>query len=118
MIQNRVETEISADAEVSVRGVHRLAGAVLVQAIEDFRCGSCRKREEAIRWMEDPSEQQFSFAFCCRMLSRAPEEVRRFLARQEMPDWLLSIRQNGGVSAGPEAMEQESDSPRVDDAGQ
>jgi hypothetical protein len=75
---------------VSVRGVHRLAGAILVQAIEDIRCGSGRRREDAVRWITDSSEEQFSFVFCCRMLNRDPDEVRRFLVRQSLPDWLFA----------------------------
>jgi hypothetical protein len=74
---------------VNVRGVHRLAGAILVQAIEDIRCGSGRRREDAIRWITDTSEEQFSFISCCTLLDRDPEEVRRFLVRQSLPDWLF-----------------------------
>ncbi|HYM09366.1 MAG TPA: hypothetical protein VEU62_01465 [Bryobacterales bacterium] len=81
--------EMVADETVNVRGVHRLAGAILVQAIEDIRCGSGRRREDAIRWITDSSEEQFSFVFCCRMLNRDPEEIRRFLVRQSLPDWLI-----------------------------
>lgn len=81
--------ETFVDETVSVRGVHRLAGAILVQAIEDVRCGSGRRREDAIRWITDSNDEQFSFVFCCRMLNRDPEEVRRFLVRQSLPDWLI-----------------------------
>jgi len=74
------------DKEVAeLRGVHRLAAAVLVQAIEDVRSGSARKRSEALHWIEDPSEAQFSFVFCCRLLNRNPEQVRRFLREQDSP---------------------------------
>ncbi|HZS51557.1 MAG TPA: hypothetical protein VFA54_11885 [Bryobacterales bacterium] len=85
------ETVVEADF-VNLRGVHRLAGAILVQAIEDIRCGSGRRREDAIRWVTDSNEDQFSFVFCCRILGRDPEEVRRFLVRQRIPDWLFSAR--------------------------
>ena len=87
--------EIAADAEpadadlVNVRGVHRLAGAILVQAIEDIR-GFGRRREDAIHWIADSSDREFSFVFCCRMLNRDPEEVRRFLVRRNLPSWLSS----------------------------
>ena len=74
----------------SLRGVHRLAGAVLLQAIEDIRCRPGKKREEALRWLHDPSEEQFSFIFCCRTLERDPQEVRRFLERRDVPEWLLA----------------------------
>ena len=75
---------------VDVRGVQRLAGAILVQAIEDIRCGSGRRREDAIRWMADSSEEQFSFVSCCKLLNRDPEEVRRFLVRRNLPSWVFS----------------------------
>src|SRR5215472_12038418 len=80
--------QIEANEE-HLRGVHRLAGAVLVQAIEDIRSGSGRKREDAVRWVTDSSEEQFSFIFCCRILNRNPEEVRRMLVRQALPAWLF-----------------------------
>ncbi|MBI3695256.1 MAG: hypothetical protein HY238_10515 [Acidobacteria bacterium] len=75
---------------VDVRGVQRLAGAILVQAIEDIRCGSGRRREDAIRWMANSSEEQFSFVSCCKLLNRDPEEVRRFLVRRSLPSWVFS----------------------------
>ena len=84
---------------VDVRGVHRLAGAILVQAIEDIRCGSGRRREDAIRWMSDPSEEQFSFVSCCKLLSRDPEEVRRFLVRRSLPTWVFT---NAATDAEPQ----------------
>jgi hypothetical protein len=84
-------TPMGVDAEsLSLRGVQRLAGAILVQAIEDLRCGSNRRREDAIHWIEEDSETQFSFVFCCRILQRDPEEVRRFLLQREFPNWLFA----------------------------
>jgi hypothetical protein len=84
-------THLGVDAEsLSLRGVQRLCGAVLVQAIEDLRCGSSRRREEAVQWIEDDSKAQFSFVFCCLMLDRNPEETRRFLLGREFPSWLFS----------------------------
>ena len=73
------------DESLSLRGLHRLAGAILVQAIEDIRNGVGRKREEALQWIGDSSEEQFSFVFCCRALNRDPDEVRRFLEQQDSP---------------------------------
>lgn len=85
------ETATAIDTElVGLRGVHRLAGAVLVQAIEDIRCGSGRRKEDAIRWVNESSDDQFSFVFCCRILNRDPEDVRRFLLRQSLPKWLFA----------------------------
>ena len=85
--------EIPQDGEfVNLRGVHRLAGAILVQAIEDVRCGSGRRREDAIKWVTDSSEDQFSFVSCCKLLNRDPEGVRRFLIHERIPGWLFSVR--------------------------
>jgi hypothetical protein len=86
---SKVSAVHSAEA-LGVRGIQRLAGAVLVQAIDDLRCGVSRRREEATRWIESDSDEQFSFVFCCRMLERDPEETRRFLLRQSIPGWLIS----------------------------
>ncbi len=88
-IANAVKQDLDLDS-LGLRGLHRLAGAILVQAIEDIRCGSGRRKEDAIRWVNESSEEQFSFAFCCRMLNRKPEDVRRFLLRQSLPSWLFS----------------------------
>jgi hypothetical protein len=85
----KVSAVHSAEA-LGVRGIQRLAGAVLVQAIDDLRCGVSRRREEATRWIESDSDEQFSFVFCCRMLERDPEDTRRFLLRQSIPGWLIS----------------------------
>ncbi|MBI3666951.1 MAG: hypothetical protein HY236_12160 [Acidobacteria bacterium] len=63
---------------------------MLVQAIEDLGCGSGRRREEALRWIEDNSEAQCSFVFCCRILNRDPDDARRFLHGRSFPGWLPS----------------------------
>jgi hypothetical protein len=70
--------------DAGVRGVHRLAGAILLQAIEDLRFGTGRRRAEALCWiMDDSTEEQFSFRFCCRMLHRDPEQIRRWASEME-----------------------------------
>jgi hypothetical protein len=70
--------------EVAIRGVHRLAGAILLQAIEDLRFGTGRRRAEALRWiMDNSTEEQFSFPFCCRMLRRDPKQIRRWASELE-----------------------------------
>src|SRR6185295_8617643 len=86
---------------LGVRGIQRLAGAVLVQAIDDLRCGVSRRREEAARWIESESDEQFSFVFCCRMLERDPEDTRRFLMRQSIPGWLISSLFDEAGSVSP-----------------
>jgi len=87
---NPTQASIVDFGNVDVRGVQRLAGAILVQAIEDIRCGSGRRREDAIHWMASSSEEQFSFVACCKLLNRDPEEVRRFLVRRSLPSWVFS----------------------------
>ena len=63
----------------ALRSVHRLAGAVLLQAIEDIRQGTGRRRAEALEWMmDDGDEDQFSFRSCCQVLGRNIEQVRRW----------------------------------------
>ena len=90
-------------ASVSIRGIHRLAGAVLVQAIEDVRSGYGKRREEALRWMNDPSDSQFSFIFCCRLTNRNPQEVRRFLQQQDLPAWYSALHLPEADSLAPAA---------------
>ncbi len=80
----------------NVRGVHRLAGAILLQAIEDVRCRTGKKRDEAMRWVEESCDEQFGFVYCCRMLHRDPDEVRRFLERRDISEWVLALRNEGG----------------------
>lgn len=91
------ETAVNVESH-SPRGIHRLAGAILVQAIADMRGGSGRRREEVLRWIEAPSEARFSFVFCCRILNRDPNEVRRFLERREFPAWLFTANLEGAAS--------------------
>ena len=74
----------------SLRGLQRLAGAILLQAIEDIRYRSGKTREDAIHWVQDPSDAQFSFVFCCRLLHRKPDDVRQFLERRDVIEWLFS----------------------------
>ncbi len=74
----------------NLRGVQRLAGAVLVQAVEDLNRGCGRIREDAIQWIADAREDQFSFVYCCRMLSRSPDQMRRVLLGQALTQCLLS----------------------------
>jgi len=79
---NRVVIENAHD----LRAVHRLAGAILLQALEDIRVGSGRRRAEALEWlMENRADEQFSFRFCCRILQRSPEQVRRWATRLDFP---------------------------------
>ena len=73
---------------LGARGVQRLAGAILVQAIQDLSCGAGRRKIDALHWVQDPGEDQFSFNFCCRMLNRKPRVLRRLLLEQSAPGWM------------------------------
>lgn len=83
----------------SLRGVQRLAAAILVQAIQDIRSGSAKKRDDAVRWIIDSRDEHFSFVFCCRILDRDCEEIRRFLVRQSLPEWAFRVHHT--ISAEP-----------------
>lgn len=67
---------------VDGRAIYRLVAAILVQAIQDVRGSSAVKRADAIRWINDREDRQFSFTFCCRILNRSPQQVRRWLVTQ------------------------------------
>jgi hypothetical protein len=64
------------------RGVYRLAGAMLVQAIQDAGSNSAGRRNNALRWINGAEDSLFSFQFVCRVLNRDPEDVRRFCSRR------------------------------------
>lgn len=70
----------SVDAAVD-RGLQRLAGAVLIQALDDLSRGPRRAREQAREWIFEGSLGDFSFDLCCSLLGRSPEDVRRRLRR-------------------------------------
>ena len=73
------------------RGVYRLAGAMLVQAIQDAASNSAGRRNSALRWINGAEDSLFSFQFVCRVLNRDPEDVRRFCARKAESRAKLSI---------------------------
>ena len=55
--------------------LQRLAGAVLIQALEDLTRGPQRSREEAMDWMMGKTVEGFSFELCCNLLGRDSEDV-------------------------------------------
>lgn len=83
-----LETAIEASVH-NLRGVQRLAGAMMLQAIEDIRCRSGKTRADALHWVQNPSDAQFSFIHCCQVLERNPDEIRRFLDRHDLVEWLF-----------------------------
>lgn len=61
------------------RALQRLAGAVLIQAIQDASSGPFRTREEAQQWIDGSTDAGMTFSLCCSLLGRDPEDVRQRL---------------------------------------
>jgi hypothetical protein len=64
------------------RALQRLAGAVLIQALQDASSGPRRSREDALEWIYGRARGKFNFEFCCSLLGRDPDDVRQRLQRQ------------------------------------
>ncbi len=64
------------------RALQRLAGAVLIQALQDASSGPRRYREEALEWFEGKTDSGMTFEFCCSLLGRSPEDVRNRLMKK------------------------------------
>ena len=67
-----------ADSPVE-RGLQRLAGAVLIQALQDASSGPRRFREEALEWINGKTTSGMTFEFCCSLLGRDPKDVKQRL---------------------------------------
>jgi hypothetical protein len=63
------------------RALQRLAGAVLIQALQDASSGPRRSREDALEWIYGRARGKFNFEFCCSLLGRDPDDVRQRLQR-------------------------------------
>ncbi|MDA1312101.1 MAG: hypothetical protein O2968_02095 [Acidobacteria bacterium] len=72
---------ISQKDSTAERGLQRLAGAVLIQAMQDASSGPRRAKEEAIDWLQGGGSSKFSFEFCCSLLGRDPNDVLMRLRR-------------------------------------
>jgi hypothetical protein len=59
------------------RGMRRLAGAMLISALDDLDSQSHSRRGEVLNWISRSDGRIFSFEFCCEMLGRDPNELRR-----------------------------------------
>ena len=59
------------------RGLRRLAGAMLISALDDLDSRSHSRRDEVLNWISRRDARVFSFEFCCRILGRDPNELRR-----------------------------------------
>lgn len=64
------------------RALQRLAGAVLIQALQDASSGPRRYREEALEWFEGTTNSGMTFEFCCSLLGRVPDDVRSRLMKK------------------------------------
>ena len=69
----------SAPKTQANRALQRLAGAVLIQAIQDASSGPFRIREEALRWIDGETDAGMTFNLCCSLLGRDPDDVRQRL---------------------------------------
>ena len=54
---------------------------MLLQAMTDLRSGFVNRRS-AWEWMEGKGDDHLSFAQCCRILRRDPEQVRGLMIRR------------------------------------
>ena len=59
----------------------RLAGAVLIQALEDLTRGPKRSREDALSWILGRTKEGFNFDLCCDLLGREPTDVLQRVQR-------------------------------------
>jgi hypothetical protein len=66
------------------RPLQRLAGAVLIQALDDACRGPRRYREQALAWFDGGEGGGFTFEFCCSLLDREPDDVRQRLERRNI----------------------------------
>ena len=64
------------------RALQRLAGAVLIQALQDASSGPRRFREEALEWINGKTTSGMTFEFCCALLGRVPDDVRNRLMKK------------------------------------
>ena len=61
--------------------LQRLAGAVLIQALEDLTRGPKRSREDALNWILGRTTEGFNFGLCCDLLGREPNDVLQRVQR-------------------------------------
>jgi hypothetical protein len=66
-------------------GLRKLAGAMLVRALEDLNEGDDETRAEAWRWLGGRTEAGLNFYLCCKILGCHPGAVRRGLLRGYVP---------------------------------
>ena len=62
------------------RGLRRLAGAMLINAIEGLTGRDRHRRHEVLRWIGRQDPSVFSFESCCALLGRDATAIRERLA--------------------------------------
>jgi hypothetical protein len=67
---------------MDLQGFQRLAGSMLLQAMEDLLSDSAKLRREALEWIDDKNGDELSFAECCEMLGRDPQQMRGLMRRR------------------------------------
>jgi len=67
--------------DTDMKGFERLASSMLLQAMADLRSGF-KSRRSAWEWMDGQEGDHLSFAQCCRLLGRDPEQVRGLMIRR------------------------------------
>ena len=72
---------LSARQEPLDPALQRLAGAVLIQALEDLTRGPKRSREEALNWILGRTKDGFNFELCCNLLGRESDDVLQRVQR-------------------------------------
>ena len=66
---------------MDLKGFERLAGCMLLQAMADIQSGSVKHRGLGLEWLNSTTDENLSFAHCCRILGRDPEQVRATIIR-------------------------------------
>jgi len=66
---------------VSDKAVHRLAAAVLLQAVRDINGNSFAFQHNALQWTRSSDQSTFSFCWVCGVLNLNPRKARRICAR-------------------------------------
>ena len=71
-----------AGGTASDKAVHRLAAAVLLQAVRDINGSSVALQYSALQWTRSSDQSTFSFCWVCAVLNLNPRKARRICARK------------------------------------
>ncbi len=87
------------------RGLRRLAGAMLINAIEDLTGRDQHRRHEVLRWVGRQDPGVFSFESCCTLVGRDASDIRgrlaasRFSSRSRLGMRIVANRATGPYHA-------------------